>query len=114
MPDDFFGNIIAPDPIGKYGGEKGQGLLLFANNLLKLIIIGAGLFAFFNIIIAGYSFMSAGGDPQKIGKAWERIWQSLMGLLFVAGSFVLAAIFGQLVFGDWTAILSPKIYGPEP
>jgi hypothetical protein len=89
-----------------------SGLISFANNLLKLIIGVAGLFAFFNIIIAGYTFMSAGGDPKKVEQAWAKIWQSLLGLLFVAGSFVLAAIFGWLIFGDASAILVPKIYGP--
>jgi len=114
MADNFFGNIVAPDAITKYGGGTGgEGLLKFANNLLKLAVVVAGIFAFLNIIFAGYSYMSAGGDPQKIGKATEKIWQSLIGLLLVAGSFVLAAIFGQLIFGDWSAILSPKIYGPE-
>jgi len=113
MADDFFGNIVAPEPIQKYAGTSGEGLMRFANNILKLAIVGAGLFAFFNIIIAGYTFMSASGDPKKIENAWAKIWQSLIGLLFVAGSFVLAAIFGKIIFGDWTAILSPKIYGPE-
>jgi hypothetical protein len=37
----------------------------------------------------------------------------LLGLLFVAGSLVLAAIFGQLVFGDPRVILQPTIYGPN-
>jgi len=51
-------------------------------------------------------------DPKKIGEASSRIWQSLIGLLLVAGSFVLAAIFGWLIFGDALAILRPEIYGP--
>lgn len=111
---DFFGTVNIPPGVNKYGGfGEDQGILLFANNILKLVIVGAGLFAFANIIIAGYGFLSAGGDPKKVGESASRIWQSLIGLLLVAGSFVLAAIFGQLIFGDWTAILSPKIYGPE-
>ncbi|HUV71750.1 MAG TPA: hypothetical protein VMW25_01960 [Clostridia bacterium] len=111
----FFGQITPPPPFqdvpGQYGGFK-TGLIKFGNNILKLLIAAAGLFAFFNIVIAGYTFLSAGGDPKKIEQAWARIWQSLLGLLFVAGSFVLAAIFGWLIFGDAGAILAPKIYGP--
>jgi hypothetical protein len=108
----FFGKITKPQGIADYGSLREGGLILFANNLLKLIIGAAGLFAFFNIIIAGYTFMSAGGDAKKVEQAWAKIWQSLLGLLFVAGSFVLAAIFGWLIFGDAGAILVPKIYGP--
>lgn len=109
----FFGLINPPPGVKEYGqGDFQIGLVKFANNLLKLIIGAAGLFAFFNIIIAGYTFLGAGGDPKKIEQAWAKIWQSLLGLLFVAGSFVLAGIFGWLIFGDARAILIPKIYGP--
>jgi len=109
----FFGTV---NPTGflKYGGigNTGSGLMGFANNMLKIVIAGAGLFAFINFILAGYTFLGAGGDPKKVQQAWEKIWQSLLGLLFVAASFVLAAVFGYLLFGDPMAILSPKIYGP--
>lgn len=113
----FFGNITPPDPFsaGKYGDfdTPDKGIVFFANNILKLVIVGAGIFAFFNIIIAGYGFLSAGGDAKKVEAAWGKIWQSMLGLAFVAGSFILAAIFGWLIFKDPTAILSPKIYGPQ-
>jgi len=109
----FFGEVSLPPGVSKYGTllEKNGGLIQFANNLLKFAIIGAGIYAFVNIILAGFSFMSAEGDPKKVEQAWKWIYQSLLGLLVVAGSFVLAAIFGWLVFGDAGAILNPKIYG---
>jgi len=114
----LFGNIENPlrriNPQG-YGGIKlteGQGLIAFLNNVVRLLIVVGGLFAFFNLILAGYGFLSAGDDPKKMAAAWAKIWQSMMGLLFIVGSFVLAAIFGWLLFGDATAILNPKIYGP--
>jgi len=109
----FWGPIDKPPGIDKYGDltTPGKGLILFVNNLLKLIIVGAGIFAFFNIIIAGYTFLGAGGDSKKVEQAWAKIWQSLLGLFFVAGSFVLAAIFGWLLFKDPLAILRPQIYG---
>lgn len=107
---------ISPPPgISKWiGSGEGAvpGLVPFFNALLKLIVVLAGLFAFFNLIIAGYQFMSAGGDSKKVSEASSKIWQSLIGLLIVAGSFVLAAIFGWLLFGDARAILVPAIYGP--
>ena len=112
----FIGTINPPPGISNWiGSREGDvpGLIPFFNALLKLIIVLAGLFSFLNIIIAGYQFMSAGGDPKKIGEATSKIWQSLMGLLLVAGSFVLAVIFGWLIFGDASAIISPKIYGPQ-
>jgi len=115
MADDFIGPINPPPGIKEWigvGGGEVPGLIPFANALLKLTITLAGLYAFFNLVIAGYQFMSAGGDAKKVGEAWSKIWQSLIGLLIVAGSFVLAAIFGWLLFGNAGAILNPKIYGP--
>ena len=112
----IFGNIENPlntiSPGRGYANIEGGGLINFLNNLLKLLAVIGGLFAFFNLVIAGYGFLSAGDDPKKIEAAWKKIWQSMLGLLFILGSFILAAIFGYLLFGDATAILKPKIYGP--
>ena len=109
----FFGAITPPEPFASKYGSFELGFMKFANNLVKLMIVGAGIYAFINIIIAGYEFLGAGGDPKKIESAWKKIWQSLLGLAIVAGSFVLAAIFGWIIFKDPTAILNPKIYGPQ-
>lgn len=112
----IFGKITLPGMF-KYGGLTGEGgvgggLVGFLNNIIRLLIVIGGLFAFFNLVLAGYGFLSAGDDPKKMAAAWAKIWQSMMGLLFIVGSFVLAAIFGFLLFGDARAILNPKIYGP--
>ena len=107
-----FGPITPPEPFQtKYGGYE-TGLIGFLNNIIRLLIAVAGIWGFINLILAGFGFMSAAGDPKKVSLAWAKIWQSLIGLLIIAGSFVLAAIFGHLLFGDATAILQPKIYGP--
>jgi len=116
MPDvgEIIGRVTNPYK-GIYGTGPGAGefgLITFLNNAIKLIIIIAGLYAFFNLIIAGYGFMGAGGDSKKVEEAWAKIWQSLIGLLIIAGSFVLAAIFGWMLFEEPGAILQPKIYGP--
>jgi hypothetical protein len=88
------------------------GIVPFLNNIIKFLIVLAGVYVLFNIILAGFQFINAGGDPKNVEKAWNKIWQSVLGLIIVAGSFVLAVIFGYLVFGDPMAILSPKIYTP--
>ena len=105
-----FGQVNPPPGVAQYGGL--EGLSNFINNILKVLIVGAGIFAVFNLVFAGYGFLSAGDDPKKVAGAWAKIWQSLMGLAFAAGAFVLAAIFGQLIFGKADAILNPKLYIP--
>jgi hypothetical protein len=101
-----------PFNVSAYQGTQGEGLFVLLNNLLKFTIVIAGLYAFWNIIAAGYMFMSAGGDAKAVGKAWDKIWQSLVGLLIVAGSFVLAAVFGWLIFKDPSALITPRIFTP--
>lgn len=108
----FFGEIKPPPGVDKYSGSKGQGLFILLNNILKLMIIGAGIFALINFIIAGYEFISAEGDSTKVTKAWNRIWQSALGLVIAAGSFTLAAVLSKIIFGRFDAILRPEIYGP--
>ncbi len=120
---EIFGVIKPPAAVEKwiqtgYSGAGGAGavfgLIPFLNALVKLLIVVAGLYAFFNIIFAGYAFLSAGDDPKKFENAWAKIWQSLLGLIFVAGSFILAAIFGYIIFGKFDAILNPTITSPNP
>ncbi len=102
-------NTLAP---GKYNSPAGEGLFQLAQNLLLMVIAVAGLFTFWNIIQAGFMFLSAGSEPKNITKAWEKIWQSIIGLLVVAGSFILAAIFGVLIFRDPWALMTFRVFGP--
>jgi len=114
----IFGNI--ENPFGPKGlnvpslatGTSGEGLILILNNLLKFAIVLAAVYTFWNLITAGYMFMSAGGDPKAIGKAWDKIWQSLIGLLIVVSSFILAAVFGLLLFGNPTILIAPRVFAP--
>ena len=112
---DVIGEINPPPPFqsgpGQYGGYQ-TGLIAFFNNLIRLLIVIAGIWAFINLILAGYGFLGAGDDPKKMESARQKIWQSMLGLLIILGSFILAAIFGYLLFGNPAAILQPKIYGP--
>ncbi|MFC1625590.1 hypothetical protein ACFL1Q_00910 [Patescibacteria group bacterium] len=109
--DDVFGTIKLPVEITeKYPeGVQGGALGTFLNIILRTLVIGAGVYALINLVLAGYAFMSAGDDEKKIQGAWAKIWQTLLGLAFTAGAFVLAAIFGQLIFGQWDFILNPSI-----
>lgn len=121
----FLSSLLAQatDPIGKItppanlpelfnGGPKLTGLISLINTLLRVTFIIAGLWSFMNIILAGFGFLSAGGDDKKIAKSWAQMWQSLIGLLIIVSSFVIAAIIGIVLFNDPSAILVPKITTP--
>jgi len=72
----------------------------------------AGVYTLLNFVFAGYTFLSGAGDPKKIQDSWAKIWQSIIGLTVAAGSFVLAALLGLLLFRDSNAILQLRIFGP--
>jgi len=109
-----FGTVAPPQGVDQYSGGSLEGFPTFINNILKFLIVGAGVYSLFNLVLAGYAFLSASDDPKKITAAWSKIWQTLLGLAVAAGAFVLAAIFGKIIFNDPSALLQIKIFGPTP
>lgn len=107
-----FGTVTLPAGLGKFGSEPGPAFGKLIQFGLRALIVGAGIYALFNLVLAGYSFMSAGDDSKKVAGAWAQIYQTLIGLAFAAGAFVLAAIFGQLLFGNALFLLQPSIPTP--
>lgn len=106
---DIFGPIPKPDALNNLKPVESGGIGQVLNLVFKTLIIVGGIYALLNFIIAGYSFLSAGDDPKKAAGAWAKIWQSMVGLLFMAASFTLATIVGKLIFGSDYNILSPVI-----
>jgi hypothetical protein len=110
LADNPFGTIPAPSGLAGYDSDNpGAAIGTLIQYVIWILIIGAGIYALINLILAGYAYMSAGDDPKKVAGATAKIWQTLLGLALAAGSFVLAAIFGQLIFGRWDFILNPTI-----
>lgn len=109
LADNPFGTIEAPDALSQYGSEPSLAIGGLIQKAIQFLIVGAAIYALFNLILAGYSFMSAGDDAKKVSGAWAQIYQTIIGLAFAAGAFVLAALFGQLIFGKWEFILDPVI-----
>ncbi|OGM74285.1 hypothetical protein A2382_04455 [Candidatus Woesebacteria bacterium RIFOXYB1_FULL_38_16] len=106
----IFGRIQAPSAItGKYGDVQSGALGKFFNVIMNTLIVFGGIYALINFILAGYNFISAGNDPKKVTEAWAKIWQTVIGIFIMASTFLIAAIIGQLFFGDRMFLLSPTI-----
>lgn len=105
--DNPFGSVTIPQT--NLGTEPGAAIGKLIQLSIWVLIIGAAIYALFNFVLAGYAFLSAGDDSKKVAGAWASIWQSALGLAVTAGSFVLAGIFGKLIFNDWTFILYPQL-----
>ena len=106
-------NTLSP---GNYPGQNGEGLIILFSNLTKLIVVIAGIYTFFNFILAGLGFMGAGGDPKVMQHSQERITRSIMGLIVIAGSYLIAGVVGFILYGPqhWNLLISPVIFSPSP
>jgi hypothetical protein len=106
----FVGTVANPLP---YASVENGGLTMFFTNVLRLVFVIAGIYAFINLILAGFAYMSAGGDSKAMAKAWDKIWQTLLGLAIIAGSFVIAAVVGFILFNDPMFLMKFTVYGPK-
>ncbi len=120
--DPVFGGVTPPpgiDKFNKLGLAKGAvdsvgeglGLVIFVSNMIKVIVIVAGLFGVINIISAGFTFLGSAGSPKAIEEANQKLLHSLIGLMVIVGSFAIAAIVSVILFGDAGFILNPTISG---
>ncbi len=107
-----FGAVTVPAGLSAYGPDPGPAFGKLIQFGLRALIVGAGIYALFNLVLAGYSFMSAGDDPKKVAGAWAQITQTIIGLAFAAGAFVITGIVSQLLFGYSDFLLRPTIPTP--
>jgi hypothetical protein len=110
----FFGEIKAPEAIQRIedaSPHSGYGIFIFLSAIFKLAGTIAGIYFVIQIILAGYTYLSASGDEKKTAQAWATIWQSLIGITIVASAFILANVIGNWI--GMPNILNPLIYGPN-
>lgn len=107
-----FGTVKPPPGVNQFKGGTAEGVPILVNIVLRTLIVFAGIYAIIQLILAGYGYISAGGDPKKVQDATSKIWQSILGLTIAAGAFVIAAVVGQILFGDPDAILQIQIFSP--
>jgi hypothetical protein len=109
----IFGTVNTPPEIAAFGGgTNGGGLIIFMSNMIKLISVIAGLYGLFNIISAGYTYLSSGGNAKATEQAMGQLTYSLIGLMIIVGAFTITALISLLLFGDATYILNPNIPTP--
>lgn len=107
-----FGTVQPPPGVSRFAGGQAAGVTVLVNILLRTLIVIAGIYAIIQLILAGYGYISAGGDPKRIQDASSKIWQSILGLVIAAGAFVIAAVIGRILFGDPNALLQLQIFTP--
>lgn len=109
---DPFGCVEPPGPIQNIGGGQIGGVAILLNIIMRTLVVGAAIYAVINIILAGYAYISAGGDVKRIQEATARIWQSILGITVAAGALIIVGIISEILFGDWQIILGIKLFTP--
>jgi len=103
--NDIVGTLEAPNQVAAEVSDT--------NSLLRTVFIFlitlAGLFAFTQFVLGGFAIITAGGDSAKSEKAQKQISNAIIGLVVIGVSFILAAIAGQLLFGDPSFIFNPQL-----
>lgn len=109
----FFGAVSPPPGVADYnaGTPGGIGIIPFISNIIKLITIIAGIWSLFNLIMAGFTYITSANDAKGIETAWQSIYMSILGLVIIVASFTITAIFSYLLFGRADYILNPEIVG---
>lgn len=70
------------------------------SSVIGFMTIAAGIWFLFEMLFAGYEWISAGGDAKKLEGARERITHGFLGLLIIVAAWALLAIVGQLLGTD--------------
>ena len=107
-----WGTVAPPPGVDQFDGGSIGGLQILLSIVLRTLIVGAGIYAVINIILAGYAYLSGAGDPKRISDATAKIWHSILGLIIAAGAFVIAALIGQILFDDPDALLQIRYFTP--
>ena len=71
---------------------------------IGVMTLGAGIWFLFQIIIAGYNYLSAGGDRERFVAAGRKITNSMIGLAIVIAAYALIALLGTIFNVDFLDI----------
>ncbi len=109
-----FGGIGMPGiwrytPSGENTSES-IGIVNFASRLLRIFTIICGLWFMFNMIYAGYLFITSSGEAAVFNKFKESLFYSLLGLLIIATAYLIAGLIGAVFFGDPGFIIRPTLF----
>lgn len=116
-PAEIVGTIEKPAGLAAFdldaGGADSIGLLVFISNLLKIGTVIAGIWVLFNVVMAGWMYITSSGDSNVHGKVRDQITNSVLGLIVIVSSYTIAALIGLIFFGRADYFLNPTIPTPN-
>lgn len=83
--------------LGDPSGDPGGLLQTLFSNVLGFLTVGAILWFLVQIIMGGYNWISAGGDPKSVSAARSRVMNAVIGLVVVFVSLIFVSVLGYLL-----------------
>lgn len=80
------------NPIAKFAS-----VATILNIVIPIITIGAGLVLLVMLLYAGFTYTTAGGDPEKLQTARKTIIFSIIGLIIIVAAFLAVNIINTVV-----------------
>ncbi len=110
-PEEIVGEIDVPKGVDLINNDIGGGIgiVLFISNMIRFAIILGGIWALINIFLAAFLYLTGGGKADTHSKVSSKFTMSVIGLLLMIVSYTVAALVGQIFYGDSNYILSPTI-----
>lgn len=82
-------------------GEALGGTNATLSNLINPIIANvltiSGIIAFGVILVAGFSYISAGGDKAKTAQAGQMLTNGIIGIVVVSAAFLITKLIGAIL-----------------
>jgi len=85
--------------IGEVGADAPTKLTVLLSGVIGFLTIVGVIYFIIQIILAGYSWISAGEDSGKIKEAQQKITNSVLGLFIILIAVVLVNLFGYVLGG---------------
>lgn len=85
-------NKVVSGLLNRDPAQGGSILGKFFSSLVGLLLVLAAIWAFANLLLGAFSWISSGGDKGKVEAAQQRITQAIIGLFLVFASWAIFVV----------------------
>lgn len=107
-------NPVVSGLVGKTEADAPGILAKFFSGLVGILLVLATIWAFFNLLLGAFNWISSGGDKSKLESAQQKIIHSIIGLFLVFASWaiflVLLRFLGLTGPGGELKLALPKLF----
>ncbi|MCC7523000.1 hypothetical protein IT407_04370 [Candidatus Uhrbacteria bacterium] len=75
---------------GRQAGVGDADLTVIVGNIINIVLGFLGIVLLFYLLLAGWTWMSAGGDSKKVDEAKTMIRNAIIGLVIIVASYAIA------------------------